>query len=181
MITERLSEEANESMTPSSPSGIVIRPIRPDDADGLIEFHDSLSEVSRYFRFFSLHPSLPRAEAVRFADVDGDDRMAFVAEVDGHIVGVGRYDRLLLEPAVAELAFAVADDLQGHGIGTALLCRLARDAPAHGIETFCAWVLPTNHRMLDLFSDVAGRMHCDFDGGVVRVRFDIASIDFDEP
>ena len=53
----------------------------------------------------------------------------------------------------AEVAFAVADALQGHGIGTRLLEHLAASRAAQGIETFDAYVLGDNRRMLDVFRD----------------------------
>jgi RimJ/RimL family protein N-acetyltransferase len=153
-----------------------IRPIVAEDAAGLIEFHDKLSDSSRYFRFFSVHPTLREQDARHFASVDGVDRMAFVAEDDGGIIGVGRYDRDQLDPESAEVAFAVGDEHQGHGIGTTLLRRLAAHARTQGITRFKAWVLPTNHRMLDMFRDVVDRMECEFQSGVILVQFDLAAL-----
>ena len=53
----------------------------------------------------------------------------------------------------AEVAFAVSDALQGHGIGMRMLERLASVARDQGIQTFDAYVLGENRRMLDLFRD----------------------------
>ena len=53
----------------------------------------------------------------------------------------------------AEVAFTVAHDAQGHGVGTLLLRRLAAIAFADGIATFVADVLPDNHRMIDMFRE----------------------------
>ena len=36
-----------------------VRPIRPDDADRLVEFHSRLSPETIYFRFFAPYPSSP--------------------------------------------------------------------------------------------------------------------------
>ena len=57
----------------------------------------------------------------------------------------------LRDPAAAEVAFAVADELQGRGIGTRLLERLAALAAEQGIERFVAEVLPDNRAMLGVF------------------------------
>src|SRR5690606_39013571 len=51
----------------------------------------------------------------------------------------------------AEVAFVVADDVAGQGLGTLLLERLAAIAEQRGITTFVASVLATNHAMLDMF------------------------------
>jgi acetate---CoA ligase (ADP-forming) len=56
-------------------------------------------------------------------------------------------------PGRAEVAFAVADAWQGHGIATVLLAHLAQSASSAGIETFEATVLSSNHRMLQVFHD----------------------------
>ena len=52
-----------------------------------------------------------------------------------------------------EVAFAVADAWQGHGIATILLAHLAHAAASAGIDTFRAIVLPENRRMLQVFHD----------------------------
>ena len=49
-------------------------------------------------------------------------------------------------PEEAEVAFAVADALQGEGIATTMLAHLAQAAEEQGIERFVARVLPDNHR-----------------------------------
>jgi hypothetical protein len=71
-----------------------LRPIGPDDADRLVEFHSGLSPETTYFRFFAPHPRLSESEVHRFTHVDHRDRVAFVAELAGRIVGVGRFDRI---------------------------------------------------------------------------------------
>ena len=51
------------------------------------------------------------------------------------------------------MAFAVADELQGRGVATILLGHLASAARARDVHTFTAFVLPENHRMLQVFRD----------------------------
>jgi len=65
-----------------------IRPIRHDDADGLVAFHDKLSASTVYYRFFNFHPHLSKVEATRFTSVDYWDRLALVAEHDGELIAV---------------------------------------------------------------------------------------------
>ena len=53
----------------------------------------------------------------------------------------------------AEVAFEIADELQGRGLGTILYAHLAEAAEERGITMFEAEVLPENNRMLEVFRD----------------------------
>ena len=52
-----------------------------------------------------------------------------------------------------EVAFEVADEWQGRGLGTLLLGRLAALARAQGFDTLTAVVLPANRAMIQVFRD----------------------------
>lgn len=129
-----------------------IRPIMADDTARLRDFHRRLSPEAVVFRFFRLLLDLPESEAEHFTHVDYRDRMALVATLgpanDAPILAVVRYERIGSD--VAEVAFVVEDAWQGHGIGTALLHRLAAYARQRGIHRFVAITLGYNVRMLDL-------------------------------
>jgi RimJ/RimL family protein N-acetyltransferase len=148
------------------------RPIRPDDEDRLRDFHAHLSPESVYFRYFAPYPVLRNADVVRFTHVDHVDRVAFVAVIGDEIVGVGRFDRLT-DPAEAEVAFVVRDDLQGHGIGTILLDRLAHAGRERGVHRFVAEVLLENVRMRSLFADSGFSPKATFDDGYLTMEFTI--------
>lgn len=149
-----------------------LRPIRPDDADSIREFHGSLSAETIYFRFFAPYPELSNADVERFTTVDYDERMAFVATRVGKIVGVGRYDRI--DDSSAEVAFTVRDDFQGLGLGSVLLEHLTSAARERGIRRFVADVLPANQRMIGTFTEAGFRVHQQFEDGVIELDFDIA-------
>ena len=70
---------------------------------------------------------------------------------DERIVGHALYARI--DADRAEIAFTIADEYQGRGLGTLLLGQLAEHAAANGIHQFVAVVLPTNFRMLGVFRD----------------------------
>ncbi|MDA8342657.1 MAG: GNAT family N-acetyltransferase [Actinomycetota bacterium] len=152
--------------------GVRVRPIRSDDADALIEFHAGLSQETVHFRFFSAHPRLSTDEVRRFTRVDYRDRMAFVAEVAGRMVGVSRYDRT---PGTdeAEAAFVVADDFQGRGVGTIFVEHLVAYARTQGIDRFVADVLPENSTMLGVFAAAGLQLTRAWDQGTVRVEIDL--------
>ena len=87
------------------------------------------------------------------------------------IVAAARYD--VTEPGVAEVAFVVADEHQGRGVGTLLLEHLAVIARAQGIHSFAADTLPTNSKMLGMFAAAGWDRDCRFESGTVRTRFSI--------
>ena len=68
-----------------------IRPIVPDDSAALQEFVGNMSTETSYFRFFRVKHELTPDELAAFTAVDYSKEMAFVAIVDGELVGVGRY------------------------------------------------------------------------------------------
>lgn len=129
---------------------MAIRPIRPDDADGLRAFHHRLSPDTVRRRFFGVHPELSGQEVLRFTRLDPSNAAALLATIGGQIVGVGRYFRVAGGDS-AEVAFVVEDRYQGHGIGAELLTLLARVAWGDGIRRFVADTLYENRSMLDLF------------------------------
>jgi RimJ/RimL family protein N-acetyltransferase len=149
-----------------------VRPIRRDDADALVAFHDRLSRQSQYLRFFTVHPHLSPAEVQRFTRVDYHDRLALVVEANGELIAVGRYDRID-GTSEAEVAFVVADSYQRHGLGTLLLRRLAEAAAARGITRFVAETLPENQLMHAVFRESGFDVRSVFGDGVVRVTFPI--------
>jgi RimJ/RimL family protein N-acetyltransferase len=139
----------------------LLRAIRPEDREAFLAFHAGLSDESRYFRYFSARRKLPEHE-----------HAGVVVLVEDQLVGHALYDRLA-DPAEAEVALEVADAFQGHGVGTAMLAELARVATRAGVRRFVAHVLPTNHRMLQVFRDLGFEEHARFEDGVIRVRIDL--------
>ena len=141
-----------------------------------------LSADSRRLRYFS-----------GGADLDGAARAAVGVSYPGSygIVATRGDDRIIAHATYvtatadrAEVAFTVADELQGMGIATTLLAHLAEAAEEGGILWFEAEVLPENHRMVGVFRDsgfavrthsVPGAIHLEFPttlGPEARRRFD---------
>jgi GNAT superfamily N-acetyltransferase len=118
-----------------------------------VELYSRLSHDTRYQRFFSVMQRLPPDWAHFLANVDYKQRFALVVEEPGDsasLIAVGRYEPSGDDPVVAELAIVVQDGWQGKGVGTVLMEGLLREAAAHGITRFRAYVLGQNRRMLKL-------------------------------
>jgi acetyl coenzyme A synthetase (ADP forming)-like protein len=127
-----------------------LRPVRPDDGPAVRTLYESLSDESRYLRFFSPAPAELAGTIGPRVEID-DRHFALVAEIGDEVVGVADYFRKLDD--VAEVAFTVRDDQQGRGIGTLLLEHLAAVAAARGIRRFVAQVMAKNGRMRSVFRD----------------------------
>ena len=142
----------------------------PVDYEDIKAFYDSLSSESRYLRFHGLG----RSDTVARADAEasGVDRLSLIGWHDGRVVAVAGYDGLL-EPGVAEVAFAVADDDQGRGVGTRMLEQLAAIAADRGIHRFDAEVMSGNRLMLGLFEHAGFAVRRRGSGGELVVSLDI--------
>ncbi|CAN5285524.1 bifunctional GNAT family N-acetyltransferase/acetate--CoA ligase family protein [soil metagenome] len=150
-----------------------LRPITPEDAEGLTGLHARSSERTRYLRFFGAYPRIPDRDLIRFTHVDYHDRVALVVVLGHDLVAVGRYERLE-DPAEAEVAFLVEDAHQGRGLGSVLLEHLAAAARERGIGRFSAEVLAENAAMVRIFQDAGYVATRSFDDGVVHLEFPIA-------
>ncbi len=157
-------------------SAVRVRPVRPEDKDGLKELVDRCDPQDIRFRF--LHPmkGLPDQLAARLSQIDYAREMAFVAisgeEADNseHISGVARLfaDADLEE---AEYAILLRRDVKGQGLGYALMNRLIDYARAAGIGALVGDVLKENRPMLDMCRDLGFTAHeTPEDPGVVRVH-----------
>jgi acyl-CoA synthetase (NDP forming)/RimJ/RimL family protein N-acetyltransferase len=150
-----------------------LRPICPEDADGLVGLMDRSSDQTRYYRFFGPMKRLSDKDLHRFTHVDHVDRVAFVLMLGGDLIGVGRYDRL---PGTdeAEVAFLIEDAHQGRGLGSVLLEHLAAAARERGIARFVAEVLTQNARMVRVFLDAGYEPRREYEEGVIHLTFPIA-------
>src|SRR5215217_5131145 len=149
-----------------------VRPITPDDAEGIRQFHSRQSAESIYLRFFAPLRELSDRDIHRFTHVDHHDRVALVATLAGEIIGIGRYDRI--DPGSAEVAFNISDHFQGKGIGSVMLEHLAAIAQELGINRFVAEVLPQNRKMLGVFREAGYEVAHHIEDGVVEVSFSIS-------
>jgi len=155
MLSQNDDSLKSGSITLTDGTPIIIRPIRPDDAEDLQDSFQRLSMQSIYLRFLSFKKELTDEEARYLATLDYTTRMAFVATCKENgkeiVVGVARYALIDTgHPEIAEAAVVVDDKYQGRGIGKLLLWRLVRYARAKGIHSLRGNLQIGNDRMLDL-------------------------------
>lgn len=153
-------------------STVHIRPGRTSDRARVEDYLIGLSPETRHMRFWAASVDVGRV-TTQALDQDYRDHLTLLAisgGPGGTVVGGAQYHRL--DEHRAEVSFSVADALQGHGLGSILLERLAAAADARGIPTFVAHVLPENHAMIGVFRE---------SGFDVSIRARPGSIDIELP
>jgi acetyltransferase len=132
---------------------VVIRPIRPEDAEMTQTFVRGLSSETNYFRYMDAVQELSPAMLVRLTQIDYDREMALlmVTEQEGKEIelGVARY-AVNPDGTSCEFALVVDDHWQHQGIGHKLMDVLMDLARAKGLRTMEGEVLKSNVRMLKL-------------------------------
>jgi acetyltransferase len=148
-----------------------IRPIQPDDAQMLQAFVKGLSAESRYFRFVSTMPELPKPMLARYTLIDYDREMALVAVLKDRqpggaeggfveterIIGVSRY---ITNPdqETCEFSLVVGDDFKGQGLGSRLMLSIMDFARAKGLAEIEGLILAENEAMLRLMKGLGFRI-----------------------
>src|SRR4051794_32829147 len=150
-----------------------LRPPAAADADAVLRFLEELSERSAYLRFHGIR-RLDRAVVESLLEPDWDETGSLAGWLGDRVVGLANYVRLR-DPVAAEVAFVVADDEQGRGIGTRLLEQLATRAAETGISRFVAEVMAENQAMLSVFAGAGFDVVRELEHGEVEVTFPIAS------
>jgi len=151
-------------------STVRIRVMQAADEPGLLALLQSLSEESRWLRFYSsASGSALAAEARREATLEQTFGLLAFSGAEERVVGHAFY--VVVDEHRAEVAFTIANDFQGRGLGTMLLGQLAEVAAANGIQMFEAEVVAANHKMLHVFrasgfpievNATAGQLHVTF-------------------
>jgi len=138
---------------------VVVRPQTREDRPRLAEFFAGLSPRSRYQRFFTgMPPKLPKGMLDALTNVDGDHHVGLVAVSGDRILGAARYLRRPDAPCAADIAFTVADELQGRGLGGLLMRELKAHARCRGVRRFHFDALATNHAALTVAGALGARL-----------------------
>src|SRR6185503_476377 len=151
-------------------STVRVRVMRPSDEAGLCALLTSLSEESRWLRFYCLqNSSAVASEAHREANLEHAFGLVACSGNDERVVGHAFY--VASGHRRAEVAFTIANDFQGRGLGSILLGQLAQVARANGIDIFEAEVVAANHRMVRVFRASGFPIEVNAKAGQLHVVF----------
>ena len=156
----------------SDGTDIVIRPIRPEDAELEQQFVRDLSSESKYFRFMSTIHELSLDMLVRFTQIDYHEEMALIAvkpDNNGEEeLGVARY-ATNIDKISCEFALVVSDRWQGRGVARLLMQNLIDVARSKGLEKMEGQVLSNNSKMLTLMKALNFKIRNDPDDPGVKL------------
>src|SRR5215472_8181583 len=149
-----------------------VRPARASDAGALQGLFHRLSDDDVYTRFFRRVRALSYQELQTLCNVNHETDVAFLAVIgpreNEKIIGSACY---FLNPTtnLAEVAFMVAPEFQGAGLGTALQACLQEYAMSRNVRGFVFEILPANTSMLRLAARAQGTLTTSRDEEVVHV------------
>jgi acetyltransferase len=156
---------------PRLPAGITIRAIRADDVRGLERFYEELSPDSIDARFHGAMHGIPDRTARSFCGPDHVHREGLIATTRDPDDAEAIVGHLCLEPTPdgdVEMAVAVADAWQHHGVGRALLAAAIDWARIYGfgrVRAAIRWsnpaimgLLRTTERPISIRSDAGGEL-----------------------
>ena len=150
---------------------IVIRPIRPEDAEIEAKFIRELSPEAKYFRFMNSLQELSQEMLVRFTQIDYHNEMALIAVKQNgkneEQIGVARYTTNL-DKTSCEFALVVSDKWQSRGIAHHLMQNLMEVARDRDLERMEGQILSNNTKMLELVSSLNFQIENDPDDHGVK-------------
>ena len=157
---------------------LLLRPAGHEDGPAILDGFERCSADTRYFRFLSGGYELTDERIHALVDADHRDHAVWLAlDVDAPgtpVAALARFVRSTTQPRVAEVAFIVADDYQGRGVGRLMLDALRVSASVDGVTTFVANVLAENGPMKSLLLH-RGAHVVDRDGPELRIELDLAA------
>jgi acetyltransferase len=149
-----------ERVTLADGKAYSLRPIRPEDASGIIDLFRRLMPEDIRMRFFAPLKQLSPVMLARLTQLDYDREMALLlcdAAPTAAAPEIHGVVRLSADPdnETAEFAIIVRSDLKSHGIGHFLMERIIAYARSRGIRTVHGDVLRENALMLKFCRDLS--------------------------
>ncbi|MFC7736021.1 GNAT family N-acetyltransferase [Roseomonas sp. GCM10028921] len=125
---------------------VLVRPIRPEDAEGVAAFVRRISPEDLRYRFFNRLRELPPAQIARLTQIDYDREMAFAALDGKTIAGVSRL--VLDQEGGGEFAILIDGAWKRGGLARHLMARLVDWGRSRGLKRISGQVLADNTGML---------------------------------
>jgi acetyltransferase len=140
--------ELTEHWATQTGERLIIRAIRPEDADQHSAFFRRISPQDIRYRFFTAIRELSPEQMARLTQIDYDREMAFIAvrETNGETVGVARL--VCEDEQTGEFAVIVQADMKGKGVARRLMQRLTDWARHRRLSAMTGQVLADNAPML---------------------------------
>ena len=158
---------------------VLIRSIRPDDRQRIIDAFRKLDPETVYTRFFSMKKELSDADLARIEASDFVHAASLVATIgegaDETIIGAGGYTVLDGGAPVlsAEVSFTIEEDYHGQGLASRFMALLIDIGRQRGIARFEAEVLVANPGMLKVFARCGLPLVRRTEDGVVFVEMEL--------
>jgi GNAT superfamily N-acetyltransferase len=152
-----------------------IRVATADDEADVRQFLEGLSPDTLRLRYQTGVPMIRSWMVDSVVRADHVMHEALIARYEGGIVGIAEWGRWEAGDRQADIAVVVRDDCRRHGIARSLMRRLARNARAHGIESFAGSILTMNRASLALVHNIAPTKTLTLDGPTVDVRIPLRS------
>jgi acetyltransferase len=179
--TERLAirpypRELEECVRLKDGEQILLRPIRPEDAQAHLNFIHSLSEEDLRLRFFGLVQNFVLSDMPKFTQIDYDREMAFIATrtVDGNPETLGVV-RTSTKPdnSSAEFAIIVRSDTKGTGLGSLLFEKMIRYCKGRGTRYLEGQTMPRNKGMIALAKRFGLTVNHNYEEELVEMRLSL--------
>lgn len=171
----RYPEELETRTTLKDGTEVLVRPVKPTDEEIFKDLFYSLSEQSRYQRFFTRLAFMPHRQRQPFVNINYNEQIGLACVVEHpsgeKLVGLGQYIKLPNQPK-AEVALLISDEWQQRGLGSWLTRHLVRIARQAGITGFHAEVLAVNKGMIAVFEALPYELRMKLDTGAYHLSFD---------
>lgn len=134
---------------------LLVRPIRPQDAERMKAFYAKATPADLRLRFFMARREVPQSELARYSQIDYEREMTFIALAPPDASGVQKMVgevRAVCDPdnRRAEFAIQLASAWQGKGLGSLLMDKLVRYLRGRGTQEIAGQCLAENTAMAAL-------------------------------
>ena len=159
---------------------LILRPIRPEDEQEMVQFHQNISDESiymRYFEYLGLDRRTAHERLVRIC-MNAPESYAIVVERPAAlhrpaaILAVGRLTKTA-EPSAATFDTLLTDEAQVTKLAKMLLARLIKIAHAFGFQTLTGELLVADHDALNLCRALGFSLQSLLHDGMVRATLDL--------